>query len=375
MDTTLGRQVLREAEQMMEAARWRIPDDFLQKSHFDRVVRDLEWNSSPGYPYCLNTPTNRILFSAGEEGVPDPSALEQVYLLVQERLADRTSDPVRLFIKPEPHSIRKLEQGRYRLISSVSVVDQIIDHMLFGDMNEVMIKNHVFLPTKPGWVPYVGGWKFVPMRKMVSCDKSAWDWTVKPWLIECELELRIRLCENMTPEWKELAIWRYERLFFENTFVTSGGLFLKQKQPGVMKSGCVNTITSNSLMQVLLHLRVAHERGVHLGEFWAMGDDVMQELQDDDYFELLSQYCSLKQVDRLVEFAGMRYYGSRTEPQYHGKHAFNLLHQDEKWHAETAASYALLYHRSKYRGTMRAILSQLGDLPDFETLDQIWDGR
>lgn len=374
MDDEIGSQVRDYVDQLLEPASWRIPEDFLTRAHFERVVRDLEWNSSPGYPYCLDFPTNGIFFQV-IDGEPGHLALERVWMMVQKRLVDRDADPVRLFVKPEPHTKKKLDSHRYRLISSVSVIDQIIDHMLFGDFNKELIKQHNYTPVKTGWVPYVGGWKQVPVCGMTSCDKSAWDWTVRMWLFEEELGVRERLCKNMQPLWLELATWRYQKLFVENVFVTSGGLHISQKTPGVMKSGCVSTIATNSVMQLLLHSRVAIMLGVILGLIMAMGDDTTQVKQSKEYFELLSQFCILKEVVDKVEFAGCHFYGYRVEPAYKGKHAYNLLHQSEEFHAETADSYALLYHRSAYKNLMSKVLKQLSNnLPSDDWLETIWNG-
>ena len=39
-------------------------------------------------------------------------------------------DPIRVFVKNEPHSSKKLEEGRVRLIMSVSIVDQLVERVL-----------------------------------------------------------------------------------------------------------------------------------------------------------------------------------------------------------------------------------------------------
>lgn len=375
MDYALGIRVNDEVVYQLRGTQWVIPPDFLQESHFRRVVQDLDWTSSPGYPYLCDFPTNRIFFQ--HDGyAPSEEALQRIWLLVLNRLKVRDSDPIRLFVKPEPLNSKKASSGRYRLISSVSVIDQIIDHMIFSPFNKKLIENCHYTPIKTGWTPYVGGWRQVPLSGVVSCDKSAWDWTVKPWIIQAELRLRISMCLNISEEWIDLAKWRYQKLFFDNTFVTSQGDLLKQKTPGVMKSGCVNTIASNSLMQLILHTRVAIELDKPLGFIWVMGDDVMQSTQDEAYFDLLSQYCILKEVTPRVEFAGFSYHGARVEPNYRGKHAFNLLNQRLIYLPETAVSYSLLYHRSKYRDAMRKMLRQVtDDIPSRNELDRIWDGE
>lgn len=369
--------ILSQVLAAFSAAKWRIPDDFLSYEHYERVVRELDWNSSPGYPYLLSTSTNRAFFGVDEKGEPSEVRKQAVWELVLSRLLDRTVDPIRLFVKPEPHKNSKLEEGRYRLISSVSVVDQIIDTMLFGSMNETMVKNVVYLPSKFGWSPYVGGWRLMPRGGQLALDKSSWDWTVHGWYCELVLEIRKRLCANLTPEWVELATWRYRELFGQPWFITSGGQLLQQREPGVMKSGCVNTISDNSIMQVVLHARVCAEIGVRPGPIMSMGDDTLQEPVENQelYEQRLKDYCIVKESHRRVEFAGHIFSGMKVEPAYWAKHCFQMLHADPAIVADLGISYSLLYHRSRKKSIVQHVLRELGaELPPDEMLDVIFDG-
>lgn len=373
MENSIKVLVFKDILEDLRTCRWRIPEDFLQFSHFCRVVRDLDWNSSPGYPYMLNKPNNRQFFEV-ENGEPNMVCLQRVYEMVKFQIENRAFDPIRTFIKPEPITKAKYEKCKFRIISSVSIIDQIIDHMLFGDFNNQLVLNCHRTPVKTGWTPILGGWKEVPKSNIVSTDKSSWDWTVHKWLLDAELEIRYLLCDNMREDWKDLAIFRYRSLFDNPTFVTSGGILLKQKVPGVMKSGCVNTIASNSIMQMILHYRVARELGMDKPFMWAMGDDVIQEDVPQEYFDKLSEFCILKEISRHIEFAGYRYKGMMVEPLYFGKHAFMLRHQKEQFHEETADAYALLYHRSNRRSIFRKILSVLNkELVKEDILDLLWD--
>lgn len=370
--------MIREAlRNRWSAANWSIPADFLSFSHFERVVKDLDWTSSPGYPWLLQHTTNAAMFEV-KEGEPSQRALNSVWNVVRSRLDTREVDPIRLFVKPEPHKERKLRDKAYRLISSVSVIDQIIDGMLFGEMNQAIIDHYIEVPGKVGWSPYVGGWKIMPVLGNVSLDKSAWDWSVNAWIVQEVLELRVELCQNVTQQWLELAQWRYQALYDHPMFVTSGGLLLKQKQPGVIKSGCFNTIIDNSIAQDLLHVRVCVENGLPIGELASMGDDTTQpDFAGRDFYERkLSEFCHLKSSVRATEFAGHRFKIGFVEPLYKGKHAYNIMHLDPKYGEEMAASYALLYHRSVYRDYIRGVLTRMGyNLPSLRTLDVIFDGE
>lgn len=374
MDKCTREKVLHEVTNSLVAVRWKIPEDFLTYDHYLRVVMALDWTSSPGFPYLFNGSNNRQFFRLNEEGVPCPERLNYMWGLISLRLKERTADEIRIFIKPEPTSHKKLAIKRYRLISAVSVADQIIDHMLFDPLNKNLIEKNHLTPIKIGWTPLLGGWKQVPRGELVATDKSCFDWTVVGWMLQDEFEIRKRLCDNLTEQWVELAQWRYQKLFHEARFITSNGTILQQKFVGVMKSGCVNTISSNSIIQLIIHYRVAVELGMNIPFIWAMGDDVIQQDMDPEYFHRLDRYCILKEKTSHVEFAGFRFKGIRADPLYYGKHAFAILHQNERYIEDTADAYALLYHRSGRRAEIRKILLELKpDLVSEEYLDMIWD--
>ncbi|APG75722.1 hypothetical protein 2 [Hubei sobemo-like virus 20] len=347
-----------------------------------RALQRLDLNSSPGYPYLRQATNNRQLFT-DVDGNWLPDRVEWCWDLVSRRLGNLSSaDPIRLFVKPEPHSLKKMHDKRYRLISSVSVVDQIIDHMIFGDLNDLLIKNWHVIPSKPGWSFLHGGWKMMPPKgKWVAIDKSSWDWTVQLWLLEMVLEARLRLCRTtgeLRNRWFKYAYYRFEQLYLKCVFITSGGHLLRQLRPGALKSGCVNTIADNSLMQYLLHLRVVFQLGYSPGIIMSMGDDTLQQEPEDlqRYIQELQTFCIVKQYERLVEFAGFRFDGMQVEPSYRAKHSFNLLHVDDAVLPDVAVAYSLMYHRSKYRVWIRSLFEEMGlDLPSLEYFDAIFDGE
>lgn len=360
-----------------EPVRWSIPSDFMTYAHFRRIVEDLDMTSTPGYPYQLSYPTIGRFLGYDGHGSFDENQLAQVYRMVMERVGNRDVDPIRLFIKPEPHKSSKVQKGAWRLISAVSIMDQIVDHMLFDAMNQKMVENYAYIVPQIGWAPLGGGWMTMPTQG-VAMDKSGWDWTVKPWLIKVVFELRKRLCNNLTQRWAELAEWRYSALFDKPIFVTSSGDLFQQRQPGVMKSGCVNTISDNSIMQDVLNKVVELETGICSTWMKTMGDDTLQASpgsadQLDRYVQCLRKYCVVKDVKCAVEFAGFRFNVRNIEPLYFAKHCFSLLYASEADSPEIAMSYSLLYHRSRKSGPIKAVCRQLGYVPADAWLDAIWD--
>lgn len=356
---------------------WSLPSDFLSRKHFIRVVLNLDWTSTPGYPYNKYYNDNRAFFGV-KNGLPSWERMNYVWNLVCHHINEKVSDPIYVFVKQEPHLEKK--RGRVRLISSVSVVDQIIDHMLFDAFNEKIIDQSKFGSVKVGWTPYLGGWKTVPL-KGISIDKSAWDWTMQPWLFSAILDFKRSRCVTDTQRdlWLELASWRYRCLFFEARFYLPNGLVIEQTEPGVMKSGSVVTIVDNSLAQLILHYRVYDELGWEPGKeeyIWVCGDDTRQSKPPDvnAYLDRLSQFCKVKEFTERCEFVGCRFYrGGRIEPLYKGKHAYNLLYADPAIEQNLAFSYALLYGRSREFPYMRKILSAFGQPMSTEQVHSLWD--
>lgn len=382
MPAPLEAKVLAMAVSEHKAAQWNIPSDLFSVEHFVRILEGIDMKSSPGYPYCVRAPTNRDFLKADENGVIPKQSVTMLWEMVSGRLesllnGESSADYIRLFIKPEPLKEKKLETHRYRIIASVSIVDQIIDHMLFDDMNQTMYQAWDQVPSKVGWSPYVGGWKFMPKKTWLAIDKSSWDWTVQLWLIDLTFKLRQRLCQNMNNRWLQVATMRYRSLYVSPLYITSAGVILRQRKPGVMKSGCVNTIADNSIMQYLLHLRACHDSGTKPSGFMSMGDDTLQEEPENvqNYLDALSSYCIVKKHERANEFAGMLFKGMYVEPQYLGKHAFTILHMKESVSQDIAVAYSLLYHRSHYRKWIRSLFIEMGyQLPSIEELDAIYDG-
>lgn len=365
---------LRETTADWLQVKWEIPDDFDTRAAFERAVERLDWTSSPGLPYCHDNPTNGSLFGVSE-GIPSGERMDCMWEIVRQRLEDRTCDPIRLFVKPEPHKLKKIQLKRWRLISSVSVVDQLIDQMLFGEMNDQLVASWFETPLKIGWTPLKGGYRILPRGQVLAIDKSSWDWTVKAWLVEETLEVRLRLASgNRYEAWKKLVVWRYQCLFNRPLFQTSAGVQIRQNFLGVQKSGCVNTITDNSIMQLILHVRVSQELRIPLSWFWALGDDTLQPIPSKvkSYMELLRQFCIVKQAFAKSEFAGFDFSGSTIEPLYRGKHAYNILHADSRYLDDFKRAYKLLYFKSRYYPEVLPFLS--GVKASDSAARQIWEG-
>lgn len=228
--------------------------------------------------------------------------------LVQQGLCD----PIRLFVKGEPHKQSKLDEGRYRLIMSVSLIDQLVARVLFQAQNKLEIALWRAVPSKPGFglstdeqiIDFVDclakqagltpeevttSWE----DHLYPTDCSGFDWSVSQWMLEDDMQVRNELTINCTPLTRKLrAAWLH--CIGNSVLCLSDGTLLAQDHPGVQKSGSYNTSSSNSRIRVMA--------AYHCGASWAMamGDDALESR--DSSLELYKDLGFKVEVSGQLEF-------------------------------------------------------------------------
>nr|APP90904.1 RdRp polyprotein [Soybean yellow common mosaic virus] len=226
--------------------------------------------------------TERLFLLSEVEGLENITPVEMVELGL--------CDPVRLFVKQEPHASRKVKEGRFRLISSVSLVDQLVERMLFGKQNQLEIAEWENIPSKPGMglsLERQARSLFDDLRiKHSRCpaaeaDISGFDWSVQDWELWADVEMRIVL-GGFGDKLSRAARNRFS-CFMNSVFQLSDGTLIEQQQPGIMKSGSYCTSSTNSRIRCLM--------AELIGSPWciAMGDDSVEgwvENAKDKYKEL-----------------------------------------------------------------------------------------
>lgn len=199
-------------------------------------------------------------------------------------------DPVRLFVKQEPHPKRKIESRRFRLISSVSLIDQLVERILFGYQNKLEIQSWRSCPSKPGmglsessqaraiWEDVVYKHSTCPAAE---ADISGFDWSVQEWELMADVEMRISL-GGFHEKAANAARNRFKCLAL-SVFQLSNGRLIAQTMPGLMKSGSYCTSSSNSRIRCLMAKLIKSPWCI------AMGDDSIEGWVDDakkKYYEL-----------------------------------------------------------------------------------------
>jgi hypothetical protein len=349
-------------EELYTKARWKVAEDpFSVGRIVDYIENRMNLDASPGYPWCKYYQTNRkLLAELGSERLAWLVRKHIVWLLGGNRCF-----PVRLFIKAEWHKRSKIVQNRQRLIWSVSLLDQIVDELLFGPSMEAELKHYESIPSKPGLSEFNNGMGVVfdqiepenEHHSFIETDKSAWDMTVPAWLFSQEMAARRRLCLNPGDVngvfWK---LWdvRVGQLMCSDVVFTDGTM-LEQVTPGIVRSGSKTTISANSRMQVMLKVLYClrhggFDRSKHM--IVAMGDDTIERVDDLNvagYVEWLRQFgFHVKEVPTVLRtLIGANFCG-RTFIRYPGvvsvvfKPAYWLKNRQCVIHADVADVVAML---------------------------------
>lgn len=276
--------------------------------HLDHNVK---LDSTPGFPYSAQYPTNKIFIHEARPLIHKLvfDRLERLERITPEELCQMSpleifkaglSDPVKVFGKGEPHSTKKVSQKRWRLIMAVSLIDQLIERLIYGTQNTTEIRNWHNCPSAPGAgigkdedlatinrrirelaAKHSGG-------KIAEADISGFDWSVQEWELQEDAICRALLCDA-SPWLADLMFNRMTCMARSLLYLPNGNLV--EIPPGVMKSGSYVTSSTNSRIRVILAWLV--------GAAWAyaMGDDCLE----DPVENAQAKYAALGHTCKMYE--------------------------------------------------------------------------
>lgn len=372
--------MLQEMEKAYKPCVTILSEDFDEFNHFENSLLRLDMSSSPGYPYQKEATTN------GEWLKWDGVTCDRIQVLrlwhdVKLVLEDKWEHVIRVFIKQEPHKKAKVLAGRWRLIMASSLPVQMCWHMLFGKFNDIEIAKAYYIPSQQGLQMVGGGWKqFYRSWKqdgtVCGIDKSSWDWTAPFWAIDLELEFRRRMLRgSRTQDWFTLANLLYRRMFVDPVLMTSDGRLYKQIVPGVMKSGCVNTISLNSHCQLFLHMAVCLEAGWDIHPLpRCCGDDTLSHVKHTLDMSLYERFgVVIKEVSETTEFVGHEFTENGPRPLYIMKHFKKLRYVNSEIMADYLDAMARMYVHTHYYEFWEYLSIQLGKpLPHSRDFYRYW---
>jgi len=307
-----------------------------------RYIREMmsfvKRDSTPGVPYALMCSSNGELFdkygSIVEQAVYDRyvklMSIEYETLRSMNPMQMVTmelQDPVRIFVKSEPHKIKKLLEGKVRLIHCVSIVDKLLEMVMVRHLTKKEIANWYRIPSKPGIgftesdcaLVYQDVIDALPMS---ASDVVAWDWNVDEWQILDDAEMIIKLQTVRNPSWEHLVRCT---AFMEcrRVFQFSDGELVVNNYPGVVNSGKFKTSSGNSRMRVKLARMVGSTKTV------AAGDDAVEQTVENAVEKYAKYGFEIKAYDEVVdqfEFCSRLYMNGKSWPLNDAKMIMNLLH-------------------------------------------------
>jgi len=351
------------------------PDEFVRLIS-TYIGTDVVMKSSPGFPYCLedvgfasneafirhwgitkvaNDVWQRIRkLSTMSDDIPTivkVNPLRQRMETTPQFLTfNDYCDPIRVFVKNELHSEAKAKVGRWRLIMSISLIDQLVERVLHGPLNQWEIRNYAKLPFMPGMGHGITenyeavfdrvfacaqptsapGWReedAYPLvqvlgNDLIQSDVSHFDWCVSDQFLYLDVLYRVGMVEKANPDridvllnWHRVAIAR-ARCLALSELVLRDGTSISQTHAGMQKSGSYNTSSTNSHIRVMLRMVAIGALNVEYNcdapiqplHMVAMGDDAVEafplvspgydsmdsesEIDDDEMLGALSQHYS-----------------------------------------------------------------------------------
>lgn len=286
----------------------------------------------------------------------------------KQRLDCSLMDPVRVFVKNEPHKMEKVLQGRVRLIMSVSLIDKMIEMLISRHLCKLEIQNWRRIPSKPGI-----GFSDLDNKEVfedvmssgfpMSCsDMQGFDWSVKQWMIEDEAESEILLCANSNPMW-ELLLRAKAVLESESIFQFSDGEMVQPLFKGIVNSGKLRTSRGNSWIRVRLADLVGSRKTI------AAGDDCVESTVPNAFEKYAALGVTCKEYVPCIdsfEFCSRIYRANGSYPLNAEKMIMNLLHQKPETPLEFRMTMIGFEDELKNHPSYEDILRQIESVGYFE---------
>lgn len=274
-------------------------EDLAQLGHYiGQLFESVKGESDPGYPLRNHAKTKARAIESFREQIIE-CTIARLDLLTGEIPPDATplwllqrgyADAVRIFVKNEPHSTAKLEEQRVRLISSLSLVDELVARILYTVQNKTEIRSWENCPSKPGMgftqeqteslISYRNAWKLNE-----SFDVSGWDWSVPDWLLDWDARARAALAHADENSLFFKACRNLAMVLGRSVFILANGDVYAQVWYGLMKSGWYNTSSTNSRMLFMIALSAGAEHAAAAGD-----DHIAAVLHLLDYMKRMLGY-------------------------------------------------------------------------------------
>nr|UHS71594.1 MAG: putative RNA-dependent RNA polymerase [Barnaviridae sp.] len=244
-------------------------------------------------------------------------------------------DPVKLFIKNEPHKQSKIKEGRLRLIFSVSLADNIICRLLCTLQNSLEIENWESIPSKPGMGLHDKGLEVLKSnvesiaKYGIPCetDIAGWDFCVNKDDFTMDADRRIALAVGQGTPWAKILKAHFYCMARKVVILSDGRMFA-QVLPGIMPSGWYNTSSTNSAIRVYTHYAICWLQKLE-PSIIAAGDDGVERIIQDAFESYLAFGKRVKMFNEVscedFSFCSTKFTDGTAYPENIAKQLYNLL--------------------------------------------------
>lgn len=212
----------------------------------EEAISRLDLTSSTGFPWNKLYPTKRELL---EKDLNFYSWLEKDWeLLATDEWTTIASSSLKEELRPQV----KIDENSQRTFTAMAADATVQGNRLFVDQNEKMYASHLKTASAIGMSPLLGNWdklyrKLNVFQNGYALDESQYDSSLRKFLVwGCgQLRWKMFALELQTPE-NLKRVQNYYRNLVNTLILTPEGIMVTKKLG--MPSGCVNTVTDNTLM-------------------------------------------------------------------------------------------------------------------------------
>lgn len=298
----------RQARHLMETvydkARWCIPENWRSRDRIMAKILQVKPDGSPGPEWMSwGSANSEVIKNFGLENLID--VVEARLMRVLALMA--AFAPLRVFIKQEPTKIKKIMEGRARLIWCFDLIDQVIMALIYDPSLQAEICVYDQIPSQMGLSFSHGAWNRFIRRCLkdgedwMEMDKTAWDWSVPDWMFEDASIMRWDLCINGHDDNENVRSFKvvYDAVYLYQSMAMvqfSDGVLIQQTCRAIQKSGSKTTISDNSRWQKYLRVLFGLANGDKpeevLAAVYSMGDDTLERRPNvpDAYIEKLREW-------------------------------------------------------------------------------------
>lgn len=213
-------------------------------------------------------------------------------------------DPMRTFGKDEAHKWNKVQVQRWRLIFSESIVDQLVERLLFTRQDSAEIKMWEHIPSKSGMgltAEHVDKLLTYAHQRGINTgsDTEGWDWNAPDALIRGDAQCRIRLNVARDPQW-EAAVMGVTVLHSYRLLMLSDGRIYRRENIGGQASGRKITSSGNGRARFLIDVMAGQHFGYQAASMTQGDDDVTalpETVTADDYQEYVLKTFGVRLTD------------------------------------------------------------------------------